>query len=155
MDQIQAGEWSRWAVANVHFARKPHHGRRLTFTQIWRPIEHPVTRDPLAVSDARSIPFEHLVPIQTYFPQGGQAKPGDPYADHPSFEAWGLRAPVKDEHKWYYISDMKPEEALLFKIYDSKDEGVARGCPHTAFSTENDHGPARQSVEVRCLLLWK
>jgi hypothetical protein len=50
---------------------------------------------------------------------------------------------------------LTPDEALLLKIIDSKEEGVARRSPHIAFVCDEDEGPERQSVEVRCLVFWE
>lgn len=58
-------------------------------------------------------------------------------------------------HKWYYVSKVTPNEALLIKQFDSKKNGVARRTPHSAFSATEDYGPTRQSVEVRCLIFWE
>lgn len=58
-------------------------------------------------------------------------------------------------HSWWYASRMTPDEALLFKIYDSKLDGRARRVPHTAFAAGDDSGPPRQSIEVRCLVFWE
>ena len=42
-------------------------------------------------------------------------------------------------HRWWYFPDMKPDEVIFIKFYDS-DHGKAWRCPHTAF---RDHDPAR------------
>ncbi|KAF2215734.1 hypothetical protein CERZMDRAFT_109620 [Cercospora zeae-maydis SCOH1-5] len=49
------------------------------------------------------------------------------------FEMWVVAA--NEEHKWYWMSAQQPDEPLLLKIYDSKKEGIARFCPHTAVQT--------------------
>lgn len=133
---------------------------------IWRPIERPVTRSALTMCDARSVRESDLVEVKAEFPKvpiaeedkenhvpkGGK----DPYSYRESFGTWHVRAPkTPDDHKWYYASEMKPEEVLLLKIYDSKMEGVARRSPHTAFESEKDWGPERQSLEVRCIVAWE
>ena len=49
-----------------------------------------------------------------------------------------------------------PEEALLLKIYDSREDAQARLGAHTAFDdpcTPAD-APPRQSIELRCLLFF-
>jgi hypothetical protein len=51
---------------------------------------------------------------------------------------------------------MEPDEALLIKCFDSKtDGGVSRRAPHSAFQSPNDEGPARESIEVRCVVFWE
>ena len=70
-----------------------------------------------------------------------------------SFETAQVQA--TNNHRWYYASKMIPEEALVFKQYDSKRDGRARQTPHSGFQCEDDSGPPRQSIEVRCLLFWE
>ena len=56
-------------------------------------------------------------------------------------------------HRWYYKFGQQPEDVLLFKQADN--HGVARACPHTAFiDKEFEDGPARESIELRALLMW-
>lgn len=52
-------------------------------------------------------------------------------------------------------SKMSTDEALIFKQFDSKKDGRARQTPHCAFQCADDHGPTRQSIEVRCLEFWE
>lgn len=58
-------------------------------------------------------------------------------------------------HKWYYAPHMSASEALLLKCYDSKDLNTR--TPHTAFVDEQSaqDAPARESVEVRCLVRFE
>ncbi|EME83072.1 uncharacterized protein MYCFIDRAFT_137464, partial [Pseudocercospora fijiensis CIRAD86] len=120
----------------------------------------PATRDALAVCDARSVPEEHLHEQTIYFPETSRRDGGswqDAYAPKAPVEAWAVEAPSgPDEHKWWYVSEMKPHEAFLLKIFDSKmEDGLARRAPHTAFSWEGDYGLPRHSIECRCLVLWE
>lgn len=62
---------------------------------------------------------------------------------------------AKPEHRWYYASRMRPDEALFIKCFDSKMDGRARCSPHSAFRTEFDEGGPRESCEVRCLVFWE
>lgn len=55
--------------------------------------------------------------------------------------------------RWFYKSNLSPEEVILIKCFDSKKDGRARRVPHTAFhvpGTENKE--ARESIEVRALV---
>lgn len=142
-------------------------GCRWAIINVWRPIGRPVTRNALAICDARSIQEDDLVEGMVQFPndpiadedrdehvpKGGQ----DPFRQYRgSTGQWQVRAPkTPGEHKWYYASDMKPEEALLLKNFDSKTKGVARRSAHTALESKEDHGPERQSLEVRCFVVWE
>ena len=127
---------SRWAIINV-----------------WRAIK-PISKDPLAVCDARTVREEDLVPIVSYLPPKGSGQ----YADFSGGDRFELlyKRHTPDE-RWYYIDQMQPEEVLMIKIFDSLSDGkTARRCPHTAFSnpaTAND--ATRESLEVRCLVFFE
>lgn len=68
------------------------------------------------------------------------------------------------KHRFYYMKDMTPEEALLIKCFDSRSSlmtdgatDIAHGAAHTAFvdpETPED-APPRQSIEVRCLVFYE
>ncbi|KAH8802956.1 hypothetical protein F5884DRAFT_491189 [Xylogone sp. PMI_703] len=121
---------------------------------IWRPIK-PVSKDPLAVCDAHSVRDEDLIPTTIKLPIGGAGQYENPRDKEGNFD--NLNARAHPDHRWYYASNMKPEEVLLLKCFDSKKaEGLATRVPHTAFAipgTEN--APNRESIETRCLVFWE
>lgn len=102
--------------------------------------------------DARSVPEEDLCPVRAQLPSKGSGTYED-VSKGGTFETWHLLA--DPSHKWYYASELKPDESLLIKCYDSKIDGRARRTPHTAFVSDRDSGPPRQSIEVRCLVFWE
>jgi hypothetical protein len=53
-------------------------------------------------------------------------------------------------HRWFFFSDMRLGEALVFKAFDTDPERV-QGCPHSAFNDPNCPGdaPPRASAEIR------
>lgn len=113
---------------------------RVEIINVWRPIGHPVERDPLAVAEAHSVPDADLVPTPLIYPtrrgETYQVRHGD------------------GGHRWFYKSGLAPDEAILIKCFDSKTDGRARRVPHTAFEVPGT-GPdvrARQSIEVRALV---
>jgi hypothetical protein len=124
---------SRWGIINV-----------------WRPIQGPVLRDPLAVCDARSCPDSDLRKVFALLPGAGD---GSTVSKGKGFEVFNVAA--NPEHRWYYASKMASDETLMIKCFDSKTDGRARRVPHSAFQTEDDQGPPRQSIEVRCLVFWE
>jgi hypothetical protein len=68
---------------------------------------------------------------------------------------WGLcgEMVLADASRWYYKSGLTPEEVLLIKCFDSKDDGRARRVPHTAFEVPNtEDKEARESIEIRALV---
>ncbi|OGM45386.1 GA4 desaturase family protein [Aspergillus bombycis] len=129
---------TRWAIVNI-----------------WRPLKV-VPRDPLAVSDARSFHDDDLLEIYGRVPGREKNKDYDGATKGSGFGMlYGKYAPGQ---KWYYMSDMKPDEVVLIKCYDSKDDGqTARRTPHTAFVDPRTQGvqEARESLELRCLVFFE
>ena len=60
-------------------------------------------------------------------------------------------------HRWFYVPDMLPSEALLLKCYDSATDGRARFAPHTAFEDPTVPADAlpRESIELRMLVFTR
>jgi len=52
---------------------------------------------------------------------------------------------------------MDRHEALIFKQYDSQINGTARFTPHSAFDLPDvpPDTPLRESIEVRCLVVFE
>lgn len=107
---------------------------------IWAPIERPAQQNQLAVMDASTLSPEDLQEYHfTSRAEGG-------YAAIPTFSP---------RHRFYYVSNMRPGEALVFKQYDSRP-GKPKVCPHTAFydpQAAAGHAP-RRSVEYRALCVY-
>jgi hypothetical protein len=120
------------------------------FVNAWRPITGPVLDNPLALCDAQSVAPEDLVPTEIqHFGEGSAAVPRH------RGEIYSVRhAP---QHRWFYYSEMKPDEILLLKGYDSRADGRARFVPHTGFIHPNR--PAsfvpRESIEARALVVFE
>jgi hypothetical protein len=115
---------------------------RFAIINVWRPLRGPVLDSPLGVCDARSIAPGDLVPNARI------------YADRRG-EIQAVR--FNSAHRWYYFSEMQPEEALLLKCYDSADDGRARFTAHSAFldpTAPPDSAP-RESIETRALVLFR
>ena len=112
---------------------------RVQVINVWRPIRGPVKDAPLAVCDARSVAPSDLVPSDLVYPH----RTGETYS-----------VTYNPAHRWFYLSDMGPDEALLIKCFDSKSDGNARFVPHTAFNdpTSPADAPPRESIEIRALV---
>ncbi|WP_428487419.1 CmcJ/NvfI family oxidoreductase [Rhodopila sp.] len=115
--------------------------RRFAIVNVWRPIRGPLTDAPLAVCDAGSLANGDLVPQDLI------------YRDRTG-EIYGLT--YNPAHRWYYAPDMRAEEALLLKCYDSAHDGRARFMPHTSFQDPNAplDGLPRESIELRTLVFF-
>lgn len=68
-----------------------------------------------------------------------------------------LAVSANPRHKWYYVSDMQPDECLLIKIFDTQSgkAGISGGVPHTSFHLPGtEEYEARNSIEMRCLVFY-
>lgn len=110
--------------------------RRFAIVNVWRAIRKPVQTSPLAVCDARSVAPSDLVASER------RAKDRIGEIQHATFNP---------EHRWFYFPNMRREEALLIKTYDSAEDGRARFTIHTAFDDPNSppDAPPRESIETR------
>src|SRR5512132_606267 len=115
--------------------------RRFAIIQVWRAINQPIQVNPLALADAKSVAMEDLVVAERRYPH----RIGQTY-----------RLKYNAEHRWYYFPEMRRDEALVFKVYDSEHDGRARFTPHTSFDdpTAPANAPARQSIEVRAFAFF-
>lgn len=111
---------------------------RCAVYNIWRVVTPPPHSQPLAVCDMTTL------------------KPGDEreskvimgYADG-DVEFFTQLYHPQERHRWYYFSDMTPDEVLVFKCFDS-DSTRAGYVPHCAFLDPNrPNGSARMSIEAR------
>jgi len=151
---------------------------RYALINVWRPIANPATDFPLAVIDWRSTSPEDFVPTDLLYPErpdsaidsddrGKEQLPdASQYFSTEGYEARGETMGVapNEQHKFYYVKDMTPDEVLMLKCYDSFGQGQPNGrhglavrTPHTAFidpQTPIDT-PGRQSIELRCLIFYE
>ena len=116
------------------------HGR-FSVINLWRPIRGPLRDAPLAVCDASSVAFEDFVAADLLY----RDRTGETYA-----------VQHNPAHRWFYVPDMRPDEALLLKCYDSATDGRARFAPHTAFEDPTATGDIlpRESIELRTLVFY-
>ena len=116
-------------------------GHRFAFINVWRPLMQPVIDMPLAVCDAKSIePSDFIATDLKYEDRTG--------------EVYSVRH--NPAHRWFYISQMRRDEVLLLKCFDSSRDGRARYTAHTAFKDPGApaDAPSRQSIEVRTIALF-
>jgi len=123
--------------------------RRVAFVNLWRPIAGPVLDNPLAMCDARSVSPEDLVATDIHhFGEDDLTVPRH------SGQIYSVRH--NPAHRWFYVSEMRPDELLLLKCYDSCADGRARFTPHTGF--RNPACPSefvpRESIEARTLVVF-
>ncbi|MBM4264750.1 MAG: methyltransferase [Deltaproteobacteria bacterium] len=115
--------------------------KRFAVVQVWRPINKPVEREPLAIADARSIGTKELIGSSRVYPD----RVGEVY-----------HITHNPDHVWYYFPNMQRNEAMVFKCYDSMKDGRARWTAHCAFDDPNSppDAPPRESIEMRTLAFF-
>lgn len=114
---------------------------RYMLVNVWRPITV-VRRTPLAVCDARTIFAKDMYDSEV---RGGLGDPSRP-------TLYGFSIGFNPEQRWYYVPEMRPDEALAFKLFDS-DSSAVQWTAHSAFElpdTPSD-APPRESIEVRTI----
>ncbi|GAA5901161.1 hypothetical protein JCM8208_002292 [Rhodotorula glutinis] len=157
---------SRKPIPRVHVDQTPESGRRRVLRHggedgekllrgraqlinTWKPLRGPVRDMPLAFADARTLDTDKdLVRARLLYPTEGEfAQP----------EGETLTVKYNAAHKWYYLSEMGPDEVLLLKCWESLPDGkIGTITPHTAFHDPRFFGKEgvelRESIEVRALV---
>lgn len=117
---------------------------RFAFLGAWRPLKT-VVKDPLAVCDATTVPAaDYQVRLREFSRTG--IKSANYVMSH---------AAEEQQHEWYYMSEMQPDELVMFKGFDTKQDIAGWRCPHTAFRVEAcDEEAPRESIEARIVCFW-
>ncbi len=115
--------------------------QRFAIINVWRGIADTIQESPLALSDARSIAPQELVAGDLVY----RDRIGETYA-----------VTYNPEHKWYYFPQMRRNEVIFIKCFDSAEDGLARFSAHSAFDdpTSPVDAPARQSIELRTFVFY-
>ncbi len=114
---------------------------RFALINLWRPITGPLRDAPLAFSDARTVADRDFIASELIYPD----RTGEIFQ-----VVWS------PSHRWFYVPEMRPDEALLIKCYDSLTDGTARFSAHTAFvdpTAPKDILP-RESIEIRTIAFY-
>lgn len=108
------------------------------FVNVWRPIEHSIQSSPLGFIRPSSMTPNDWMDIGLIYPDRiGQI----------------LGVAANPAHEWFFKSQMNPDEAVIFNIYDNT------GRPHLAHSALDLPGDAdvtvpRKSIESRMLVRY-
>jgi hypothetical protein len=117
---------------------------RFMIINVWRPINGTVESWPLCLCDSTTVDVDRdLVPVPRVSKDG---------------RIGGiLMARHNATHRWFYFPGMSPDEALVFKSFDSS-ENVNQYTIHSAFDNAHDNGNAkrkpRESLETRAFVLF-
>jgi hypothetical protein len=115
--------------------------KRFAVIQVWRPIQPLLQTNPLAMCDSRSLPTSDLIISERRYPD----RVGQTY-----------QVKHNENHTWFYFPEMKRNEAIIFKVFDSETDGRARFTAHTSFDdpTTPADAPPRESIEIRTLAFF-
>lgn len=115
--------------------------RRFAIVNVWRPIRGPLRDAPLALCDAQSVAPGDLVAADLVY----HDRTGENYL-----------MTYRPDHRWFYVPEMRADEVLFLKCYDSAEDGRTRFVPHTAFIDPT--APAdilpRESIELRTFVFY-
>jgi hypothetical protein len=119
-------------------------GRYVGFN-VWRVLTAPPQDLPLAVCAADSVTEADRVT--------GEARVDGVGVEEFRFGSSLYRASPR--HRWFYYRDMTPDEALIFKQFDTADPEIV-GVPHVAFADASAADPIpRASAEIRAYAYWR
>ena len=112
---------------------------------IWRVLTPPPQDLPLAICAANSVTEADRIT-------------GEARVDGVGIEEFRFGSSLyrpNPRHRWFYYRDMNPDEALIFKQFDTADPDMV-GVPHVAFADSSAENPVpRASAEIRAFAYWK
>ena len=115
--------------------------KRYVYVNVWRSISGNVEEVPLGICDAQSIAEGDMILMDLKYDD----RVGEIH-----------RTKYNPDHRWVYFPQMKPDELILLKCYDTETDGRARWTAHTAFDDPTSPADAapRQSIETRTIALY-
>jgi hypothetical protein len=132
-----------WVQDSAGVQRKPY--RRVALYQTWRAVSEPPQDFPLALVDSRSVTPGNTVVMDNII--GPRDVVGNVVETR--------LAKFGRNDSWYYFSNMREQELILFKGFDSATEDTLNVL-HTSF--ENNDTPntiPRESIEARFFAYWE
>ena len=124
--------------------------KRIVILQFWRNVGPAKMDYPLAWCDARTVTLDQARAFRVTNYAGTGA----------TFDALAVSAPGPDEkpHRWYGFPELKPDEAVAFRTYDTDlvRDGRVYFTPHCAFRDPDVQPgqPARYSIEMRATCVF-
>jgi len=137
-DYNQAGAEQRLIDIVGEYRADEFHKAGYGFVNVWRPIEYTIQSSPLGFIRPDSMTPNDWMDIGLIYPDRfGQI----------------LGVAANPAHDWFFKSEMTPDEAIIFNIYDNS------GRPHLAHSALDLPGDAdvtvpRKSIESRTLVRY-
>lgn len=153
--------------------------KELLMANVWHPYHLPAYTDPLCLMDMSSVvgmtkgwEKTSVVRLPTAIDQLeglGDEETSESIAFYRSgwfYENQSLRSddgllaacPYRPTHRFVFCPDMHPDEACLFKQWDSREEVDAKCCFHSSmhdtFHDKDPSYPPRRSLECRLVLTF-
>jgi hypothetical protein len=118
--------------------------QRFIILSLWRAFSPPPQDVPLALCDAQSVAPEDCVLSDIVIGPPGRET---------VFEGSNFR--FNPRHRWHYFRDMRRDELLLIKAFDS-DGSRAWRVPHTSFIDPSapPDSPPRESMDIRAIAFF-
>ena len=115
--------------------------RRYAIVNIWQSIAGTIENYPLAMCDVESMNVADLVAVKRH----AKDRIGEIQF-----------ATYNPDHRWVYFPKMKMDEVLMFKTFDSAQDGRARFTIHSSFDdpTAPKEARIRESIETRCFVFF-
>lgn len=113
---------------------------RYAYINVWRAVRGPIEEFPLAVCDAKSMERKDFVATDLKY----RDRTGEVYS-----------VAYNPTHRWFYFPQMRTDEALLLKCFDS-DAQRTQFTAHSAFAdpTSPPNAAPRESIEARTILFF-
>ena len=115
--------------------------RRVAFYNVWKPLHRKVEERPLAMCNVDSASAKDFVTMALRY----RERDGEIYVmNHAA------------RHDWVYFPEMRADQAIFLKTYESETDGRARFVGHSAFldPTTRPDAPFRESVEIRTIAFF-
>ena len=115
--------------------------RRFAIVQVWRSIAGPVRTTPLALCDAQTIAPGQLITAE---------RRTKDRVGHTQCMTY------RDDNRFFYVSDLRRDEAILLKTFESDPAHHGGPSGHSAFANPNAPAGAepRQSIETRAFAFF-
>jgi hypothetical protein len=112
---------------------------RLALVNVWRSIGVSAECFPLTAADGRSVPPSDYVVVDMVYAD----RVGEIY-----------HCTYSDGQRWFYFPDMRRDEVMLLKCFDTAIDGRTRYTAHTGVTNPRaaPGTPPRRSIEVRAIL---
>lgn len=131
-----------WTLASEGRQLAPF--RRHAIFQTWRAISPGPQDSTLAICDGSSVPISDGIVVDSII--GPVDVPGNRFDSR--------MAHYSPAHRWYYLSNMEPDDLLIFKGFDSEMPDVMNAM-HTAFENPlGQEGEPRRSIESRFIAIY-